>query len=117
MTPAQRTAIYGSGNPNAPQATSQTSERQAQAKQAELAREKQHQDALNSDTVAVDFSQPLTERPSPAPIAGEDHHAAKPGTDTRRSLSRKTQPSTNTTSTATTADCTGSSRAVSSRES
>jgi hypothetical protein len=29
------------------------SEKQAQAKQAELAREKQHQDALDSDTVAV----------------------------------------------------------------
>ena len=27
MTPAQRAAIYGSGNPNAPQATSQMSER------------------------------------------------------------------------------------------
>jgi type IV secretion system protein VirB10 len=82
MTPAQRAAIYGSGNPNAPQATSQMSERQAQAKQAELAREKQHQDAINSDTVAVDFSQPTTEHPTPAPIGAEDHHAAKPATDT-----------------------------------
>jgi type IV secretory pathway VirB10-like protein len=82
MTPAQRAAIYGSGNPNAPQATSQMSERQAQVKQAELAREKQHQDAINSDTVAVDFSQPTTEHPSPAPIVAEDHHAAKPATDT-----------------------------------
>jgi type IV secretion system protein VirB10 len=82
MTPAQRAAIYGSGNPSAPQATSQMSERQAEAKQAELAREKQHQDAINSDTVAVDFSQPTTEHPSPAPSAAEDHHAAKPATDT-----------------------------------
>jgi len=82
MTPAQRAAIYGTGNPNAPQATSQMSERQAQAKQAELAREKQHQDAINSDTIAVDFSQPTTERPTPAPIAAEDHHTAKPATDT-----------------------------------
>src|SRR5277367_5023649 len=78
MTPAQRAAIYGLGNPNAPQATSQMSERQAEAKQAELAREKQHQDAINSDTVAVDFSQlenaPTSERPgaASAPIAGED---------------------------------------------
>lgn len=54
MTPAQRAAIYGLNNPDALQATSQMSERQAQLKQAELAREKQHQDALNSDTVAVD---------------------------------------------------------------
>ena len=82
MTPAQRAAIYGSGNPNAPQATSQMSERQAQVKQAELAREKQHQDAINSDTVAVDFSQPTTEHPTPAPIVAEDHHAAKSATDT-----------------------------------
>src|SRR5580698_4034080 len=65
MTPAQRAAIYGSGNPNAPQATSQMSEREAQAKQAELAREKQHQDALDSDTVAVDFR----EATMPAPVA------------------------------------------------
>ena len=82
MTPAQRAAIYGSGNPNAPQATSQMSERQAQAKQAELAREKQHQDAINSDTVAVDFSQPTTEHPTPVTIVAEDHHATKPATDT-----------------------------------
>jgi type IV secretory pathway VirB10-like protein len=81
MTPAQRAAIYGSGNPDAPQATSQMSERQAEAKQAELAREKQHQDAINSDTVAVDFSQPTTEHPTPAPTVAEDHHAAKPATD------------------------------------
>jgi type IV secretory pathway VirB10-like protein len=88
MTPAQRAAIYGPGNPDAPQATSQMSERQAQAKQAELAREKQHQDAINSDTIAVDFSQVETASTSAhpgaasAPIAGEDHHAAKPAMDT-----------------------------------
>jgi type IV secretory pathway VirB10-like protein len=82
MTPAQRAAIYGAGNPNVPQATSQMSERQAEAKQAELAREKQHQDAINSDTVAVDFSQLATEHPTPVPVAAEDHHAAKPATDT-----------------------------------
>jgi type IV secretion system protein VirB10 len=81
MTPAQRAAIYGVGNPNAPQATSQMSERQAQAKQDELAREKQRQDALNSDTVAVDFSQPTAEHPVPAPSVGEDHHVAKPAPD------------------------------------
>jgi type IV secretory pathway VirB10-like protein len=88
MTPAQRAAMYGPGNPNAPQATSQMSERQAEAKQAELAREKQHQDAINSDTVAVDFSQVETASTSAhpgaasGPIAGEDHNAAKPATDT-----------------------------------
>jgi type IV secretory pathway VirB10-like protein len=88
MTPAQRAAMYGPGNPNAPQTTSQMSERQAQAKQDELAREKQHQDALSSDTVAVDFSRPTsetastTEHSAPAPSAGEDHRAAKSATDT-----------------------------------
>jgi type IV secretory pathway VirB10-like protein len=61
MTAAQRAALYGTDNPNAPQTTSQMSERQAQAKQAELAKEKQRQDALNSDTVAVDFARPQSE--------------------------------------------------------
>ena len=70
MTPAQRAAIYGAGNPNAPQATSQMSERQAQVKQAELAREKQHQDALNSDTVVVDFSRSTSETAMTAEHAG-----------------------------------------------
>ena len=56
MTPAQRQAMYGSNNPNAPQKTSGVSEAQAQAKQRALAREQQHQQALASDTVAIDFS-------------------------------------------------------------
>lgn len=55
MTPAQRSAIYGD-SPNAPQKTSGVSEAQAQAKQKALAREKQREDALNSGTVAIDFS-------------------------------------------------------------
>ncbi len=55
MTPAQRDAIYG-GSSNAPQHTSNVSEAQAEAKQKRLAIEKQQQDALNSDTVAIDFS-------------------------------------------------------------
>ena len=55
MTPAQRQAIYGN-SPNAPKQTSNASQAQAEAKQRVLAREKQHQDALNSDTVAIDFS-------------------------------------------------------------
>jgi type IV secretory pathway VirB10-like protein len=57
MTPAQRDAIYG-GSPNAPQQTSNVSQAQAEAKQKALAREKQQQDALNSDTVAIDFAHP-----------------------------------------------------------
>jgi len=55
MTAAQRDAIYGS-SPNAPQRTSNVSQAQAEAKQKALAREKQHQDAINSDTVAIDFA-------------------------------------------------------------
>ena len=55
MTPAQRDAIYGN-SPNAPKKTSDVSQVHAEAKQRELAREKQRQDALDSDTVAIDFS-------------------------------------------------------------
>lgn len=60
MTAAQRAAIYGD-SPNAPQRTSNISEAQAEAKQKQLAKEKQQQDAINSDTLAIDF-----ERPGPA---------------------------------------------------
>jgi type IV secretory pathway VirB10-like protein len=56
MTAAQRSAIYGD-SPNAPARTSEVSQAQADAKQKQLAREKQKQDALNSDTVAIDFEQ------------------------------------------------------------
>jgi type IV secretory pathway VirB10-like protein len=57
MTAAQRAAIYGD-SPNAPTNTSNVSEAQAEAKQKALAREKQKQDAINSDTVAIDFAHP-----------------------------------------------------------
>jgi type IV secretion system protein VirB10 len=60
MTAAQRSAIYGD-NPNAPAHTSEMSQAQAEAKQKQLAKEKQQQDAINSDTVAIDF-----ERTAPA---------------------------------------------------
>jgi len=65
MTAAQRAAIYGD-SPNAPQRTSNMSEAQAEAKQKELAKEKQQQDAINSDTVAIDF-----ERTAPIPATKE----------------------------------------------
>jgi type IV secretory pathway VirB10-like protein len=55
MTTAQRDAMYGSSS-NAPAYTSNVSEAQAEAKQKVLAREKQQQDAINSDTVAIDFA-------------------------------------------------------------
>jgi type IV secretory pathway VirB10-like protein len=63
MTAAQRDAIYG-GSSNAPQRTSNVSEALAEAKQKQLAKEKQQQDALNSHTVAIDF-----EHASSAPVS------------------------------------------------
>ncbi len=59
MTPAQRSAIYAD-SPNAPKQTSNASQAQAEAKQKALEKEKLHQDALNSDTVAIDFAHPTT---------------------------------------------------------
>ena len=66
MTTAQRDAIYGNSS-NAPKQTSNVSQAQAEAKQKVLEREKMHQDAVNSDTVAVDFSHASSATPgSPA---------------------------------------------------
>ena len=72
MTPAQRDAIYGN-SPNAPKTTSNVSQVNAEAKQRQLAREKQHQDALNSDTVAIDFArggETATKAAAPAQMPG-----------------------------------------------
>jgi type IV secretion system protein VirB10 len=63
MTSAQRSAMYGD-SPNAPTKTSNVSQVQADAKQKALEKEKVHQDAVNSDTVAIDFAHPAA--PSPA---------------------------------------------------
>jgi len=68
MTAAQRSAIYGD-SPNAPQQTSNVSQAQADAKQKALEREKLHQDALNSDTVAIDFAHPVAPTPATAATA------------------------------------------------
>lgn len=54
MTAAQRAAIYGE-SPNAPIITSDASQARAEAKQRELAKEKLQQNAIDSDTVAIDF--------------------------------------------------------------
>lgn len=54
MTAAQRAAIYGE-SPNGPRRTSNMSEAQADDKQRQLAKEKQREDAIDSDTVAIDF--------------------------------------------------------------
>jgi type IV secretory pathway VirB10-like protein len=61
MTPAQSAAIYGTSQ-NAPRQTSGQSEAHALAKQKAADREKHRVDALNSDTVAVDFE---THEPTP----------------------------------------------------
>ncbi len=71
MTAAQRAAIYGD-SPNAPQRTSNMSQTQAEAKQKQLAKEKQQQDAIDSDTLAIDF-----ERTGPATPAGVVSEAAQ----------------------------------------
>lgn len=78
MTSAQREAIYGS-SPNAPKQTSNLSQAQADAKQKALEREKLHQDALNSDTVAIDFSHPSVAAPGAPPataVLGEREEAS-----------------------------------------
>ncbi len=63
MTSAQRSAIYGD-NPNALAHTSEVSQAQAEAKQKQLAKEKQQQDAINSDTVAIDFARTTPAAPA-----------------------------------------------------
>lgn len=79
MTAAQREVIYGE-SPNRPARTSEVSQAQAEAKQRELAREKQQQDAINSDTLAIDFehSGATATPPAVAPpkAAEEEQHAA-----------------------------------------
>ncbi|MEZ2346449.1 TrbI/VirB10 family protein [Terriglobus sp. RCC_193] len=79
MTPAQRDAIYG-GSSNATQRTSNVSEAQAEAKQKRLALEKRQQDALNSDTVAIDFSPAGSAAPTgilSAKTEGDDRASAE----------------------------------------
>jgi type IV secretion system protein VirB10 len=63
MTSAQRSAMYGD-SPNAPTKTSNVSQVQADAKQKALEKEKVHQDAVNSDTVAIDFAHPAAPPPA-----------------------------------------------------
>ena len=77
MTAAQRAVIYGE-NPNAPARTSEVSEAQAEAKQRELAREKQQQDAVNSDTLAIDFDRAGGTAP-PAAVVPPKAIDAEPG--------------------------------------
>ena len=83
MTAAQRDAIYGNSS-NAPAHTSNMSEAQAEAKQKVLAREKQQQDAVNSDTVAIDFARsggPPAPEQTPNSVLGEREQAAPKASD------------------------------------
>jgi len=80
MTIAQRDAMYGNSS-SAPAHTSNVSEAQAEAKQKQLAREKQQQDAIDSDTVAIDFQHPGSAAPNPAPTTTavlSEHQEASP---------------------------------------
>ncbi|MGB6130973.1 MAG: TrbI/VirB10 family protein [Acidobacteriaceae bacterium] len=65
MTAAQRAAIYGE-SPDGPIITSNASQARAEAKQRELAKENLQQDAINSDTVAIDFEHSTASPPAPA---------------------------------------------------
>lgn len=85
MTAAQRAAIYGD-SPNAPQHTSNVSQKQAEAKQRALEREKQHQDALNSDTVAIEFAHPTTATPNAAVLGEHSAVIAKATAETPSGL-------------------------------
>ena len=73
MTAAQAQAIYGN-SANGPQQTSGQAEARAQAKQQAAEREKKRLDALNSDTVAVDFQTHESSEPAV--------HVTGPGGDT-----------------------------------
>ena len=91
MTAAQRSSIYGD-NPNAPAHTSEMSQAQAEAKQKQLAKEKRQQDAINSDTVAIDF-----ERTTPAvtPEAAQETAAiAAGGAASSKPVSTTAKPDT-----------------------
>jgi type IV secretion system protein VirB10 len=78
MTAAQRDSIYGN-SANAPQHTSNLTEAQAEAKQKELAKEKQQQDAIDSDTVAIDFEHSSTAVPTTTAQAVQETAAGAAG--------------------------------------
>ena len=78
MTAAQRSAIYGD-SPNAPQRTSNMSQAQAEAKQKQLAKEKQQQDAIDSDTVAIDFERTTSPPGTVTPEAAQGTVATAAG--------------------------------------
>jgi len=95
MTAAQRAAIYGQ-SPNAPVITSSASEARAEAKQRELAKEKQHTDALNSDTEAIDFESSSNaadnSHPTISTEAKAETEASKPGSVQEEKPAAETNP-------------------------
>jgi type IV secretory pathway VirB10-like protein len=98
MSAAQRSAMYGD-SPNAPNKTSNVSQVQAEAKQKALEKEKVHQDAVNSDTVAIDFVHPAASTPTvpagaPAQTAvlSEREELAPKATSETPSISSAQQP-------------------------
>lgn len=87
MTAEQRAAIYGS-NPNAPVITSEASQAQAEGKQRELAKQREHEQAIDSDTEAIDFEQ---NAPAQQQIESADTEAMK-GTPAKGSPSEQPNP-------------------------
>jgi type IV secretion system protein VirB10 len=100
MSAAQRSAMYGD-SPNAPAKTSNVSQVQAEAKQKALEKEKVHQDAVNSDTVAIDFAHPAvptptvtTGAPAQTAVLGERDELAPKATSETPSTASTQQPKT-----------------------
>jgi len=83
MTHAQSAVLYGE-SPNAPQRTSNVSQQQAEAKQQALAVEQQHQQALASGTVAIDFAS--MDRSASAQ-AGQPSSVTQPSSELRQPTS------------------------------
>jgi type IV secretory pathway VirB10-like protein len=97
MTAAQRDAIYGNSS-DAPAHTSNVSEAQAEAKQKVLAREKQQQDAIDSDTVAIDFQHSGSAvAPTPTAVLGEREEASSKAASEVAPDSNGKKPSTTQT--------------------
>jgi type IV secretion system protein VirB10 len=98
MSAAQRSAMYGD-SPNAPNRTSNVSQVQAEAKQKALEKEKVHQDAVNSDTVAIDFAHPSAPASAVAPgtaqtttVLGEREELAPKATSETPATASAQQP-------------------------
>jgi len=89
MTAAQRSVIYGD-SPNALAQTSELSQAQAEAKQRDLAKEKQHLEAINSDTLAIDFEHAAATVVATAAVT--EHGSPTPATEAETSGASVPQP-------------------------